>query len=252
MRKFKKYLYKGTSIDLVVDDVVIMHKSFLVHKVSYVNEIVLLTNYKNRVVYSKKEINKQLVYFFDSLKYVMYLDTEMTMPPYQGSSKFTPELIQAGLFITYNNEIVERLNFKIKPKINKVLNQRTKDFLHIEQKDIDNGVSYYKFYNAFKTLINKYHPAVVIFGKNDKLFLESSFRLNKLPSLTKYTRYVNLLYIIKNYYELNQEPGLFNLYEKYYGIEENQLHDALDDSFITMKVMKAFIDELKAGVMDEA
>jgi len=60
------------------------------------------------------------------------------------------------------------------------------------------------------------------------------------PSLVKKTRFVNLCQLIKTYYELKNDPGLFKLYGIYYEFESDQLHDALTDSIVTKKVFEAF------------
>jgi inhibitor of KinA sporulation pathway (predicted exonuclease) len=57
-------------------------------------------------------------------------------------------------------------------------------------------------------------------------------------------RYVNICSLIKGYYELKNDPGLFRLYQTYYDVDENQLHDALDDAEVTLSVYKAFLDEV--------
>ena len=50
--------------------------------------------------------------------------------------------------------------------------------------------------------------------------------------------------MIKGYYELKNDPGLFKLYQTYYDVDDNQLHDALDDAKTTLYVFKAFVDEV--------
>lgn len=245
-KRFRKYLYEGNVIDLVSLDNESLHNKIYAYQVLYVLNIEWITDYGNKILYNKRQINILLKDFFKSLNYKLFIDTEMTMPDYKKNIDFYPELIQAGFFlVNKNNEIVEEYNMHIRTKGNKPLNSRTKKFLHLDQKEFDSeALSYYKFYNTFKNLLNKYKPAVITFGKNDKLFLESSYKVNQLPSLKFITRYVNLSQIIKNYYELRDDPGLFNLYEKYYGSDLSQSHDAKEDAYITFKVYEAFVNEL--------
>ena len=110
---------------------------------------------------------------------------------------------------------------------------------------------YYKFYNKFKQLLIKYKPAILTFGKNDKLFLERSYNINELPSLNYISRYINLAQLIKNYYELKIDPGLFNLYEQYTGINNVQTHDALEDAIITYDIYRFFINDMKGKTQKE-
>ena len=91
----------------------------------------------------------------------------------------------------------------------------------------------------------KYHPAILTFGKNDRLFLERSYVVNSLPSLRYISRFINLSQLIKNYYELKVDPGLFSLYEEYTGIRNLQTHDALEDALVTFDVYNFFIADMK-------
>ena len=51
--------------------------------------------------------------------------------------------------------------------------------------------------------------------------------------------------LIKNYYELKVDPGLFSLYEEYTGIRNLQTHDALEDALVTFDVYNFFVADMK-------
>ncbi len=251
MKKFKKYLYAGHCISLVAEDSKEAKANRYVHTVIYVNEIFIPTINGRKFLYNKEMINRSLIEFFDSLNYKLFIDLEMTMPGYN-SSNFVSEIIQAGFFIVNKKgEIVEKYNYHIRPTKIVRINRRTRDFLHLTNEDLRNSVSYYKFYNKFKQLLIKYKPAILTFGKNDKLFLERSYNINELPSLNYISRYINLAQLIKNYYELKIDPGLFNLYEQYTGINNVQTHDALEDAIITYDIYRFFINDMKGKTQKE-
>lgn len=251
MKKFKKYLYAGNCISLVAEDSKEAKGRRYVHTVIYVNEIFVPTMTGRRFLYNKEMINKSLIEFFDSLNYKLFIDIEMTMPGYN-SSNFVSEIIQAGFFVVNKKgEIVEKYNYHIRPTKIVRINRRTRDFLHLTNEDLKKSVSYYKFYNKFKQLLIKYKPAILTFGKNDKLFLERSYNINELPSLNYISRYINLAQLIKNYYELKIDPGLFNLYEQYTGIKNVQTHDALEDAIITYDIYRFFINDMKENFEKE-
>lgn len=243
-KNFKSFLTTGEIIDLFCyDEKVIKNKQY-VYQVMYINELTLITKNVKRVFYDKKLIKESIKEFFDSLNYRLFIDTEMTMPGYK-NDKFLAELIQAGFFVVdKNNNVIEEYNFHIRPSVAKYINKRTKEFLHLSNDIKKEEVSYYKFYNRFKSIINKYKPAIITFGKNDKLYLESSFKVNNLPEIPN-LRFVNLAHIIKNYYNLQSDPGLFNLYEKFYKEERFQSHDALDDALVLKDVYDAFLKDIK-------
>ncbi len=248
-KKFKRFLSDNEVIELVSYDSEIIRNKIACYQVMYICEIILLLPKKNKVLYDKSYLNLSMYNFFKSLNYKLFIDIEMTMPDYNGEKNFRAELIQAAFFvINKDGEEVERYNFHCIPTKKRHINSRTKKFLHI---DSDGEVSYYKFYNKFKAVLNKYKPAVITFGKNDKLYLESSYKTNNLPSLTFLTRFVNLLSIIRSHYELKNDPGLFALYEHYYGVKEEQAHDALEDATVTRLVYDAFVKELEDGIKHE-
>ena len=239
MKRFKKYLYKGNFIKLVAEDSNEARSNSYSHLVIYVSEIFIPTKYGVKYLYDKKNLNKSLIDFFDSLDHKLFLDIEMTMPGFNPNPDFVPEIIQAGFFI------VDKYNYHIRPtKIHRI-NRRTRDFLHIDGSVVKDAISYYKFYNKLKQTLIKYHPAILTFGKNDRLFLERSYIVNSLPSLNYISRFINLSQLIKNYYELKVDPGLFSLYEEYTGIRNLQTHDALEDALVTFDVYNFFVADMK-------
>lgn len=247
MKKFKKYLYAGNLITFTYEDELNVKALHTVHKILFIEEISVPGRYGKDILYSKKETSGELGVFLDNLDYLLFLDIEMSMPPFGKKVPFTSEIIQAGLLlVNKKGEIVEKHNYYIKPRKHKYLTDRTVEFLGIDYEFIKaNGITYYKFYNKFKNVINKFQPAVVVFGKNDKLFLERSYITNELPSLTFMTRFVNLSQLIKNYYELGEDPGLFNIYRQLCSADiDNQKHDALEDALVTYNVYKSFKEEV--------
>lgn len=246
MKRFKKYLYKGNFIKLVAEDTIEDRTNSNSHLVIYVSEIFIPTKYGVKYLYDKKILNKSLIDFFDTLDYKLFLDIEMTMPGFNPNPDFVPEIIQAGFFIVDKaGNIVEKYNYHVRPTKFHRINRRTRNFLHIDGAVVKNAISYYKFYNKFKQILLKYHPAILTFGKNDRLFLERSYVVNSLPSLRYMSRFINLSQLIKNYYELKVDPGLFSLYEEYTGIRNLQTHDALEDALVTFDVYNFFIADMK-------
>ena len=246
-KRFKKFLYEGILISFESVEYFKIKNNTEAYLILDVYEIININQYKTKVLFNKEKIDDALLEFLKSLKTKIFIDTEMTLV---SDNSEESELIQAGLILTdKDNQTIEELNYYIRPTKARFINSRTKEFLHIKQSLIQKeGVSYYKFYNKFKTWLNKYRPAVIIFGKNDKLFLEKSYNTNGLPSLTFMTRFINILELIKTYYNLNNDPGLFHLYEIYYSKEDlYQEHNALEDAYVTKKVFEAFLKDMEQG-----
>ncbi len=245
MNIFKKYLYVGNIIELYYEQTnTKIKKGVLFYNISYISSL-FAVGINKTIYYDKTILNKSLSSFLSSLGNIMVLDLEMTMPDYGKRGTFIPEVIQAGyILLDSNYSEIERYRKYIIPSISKKVNKRTLNFLKLEEVEFNfNAVSYGEFYDEFKDVIDEYKPTVIIYGKNDSIVLNSSFEINNKEDLN--LRYVNLCQLIKNYYELKNDPGLFKLYQAYYDEENVQIHDALDDSYITSLVFKAFIDDVK-------
>lgn len=247
LKKYKNYLYKGNLVSFVCDDNKLIKHEHLGYEVKYFKEISVPGRYGKDILYSKRDIKLELKKFINNLNNLLFIDIEMTMPEYGMSGNFSSEMIQTGFFITDKDlNIIEEYNYYIKPTVSKFISKRTKDFLNIDYEFLlDNGISYDVFYNKYKELLDKYKPAVIVFGKNDKSFLEKSFKTNNVKSLNNETRFVNLNQLVKTFYELSSDPGLVKIYENMYGISKIvQKHNALEDAYYTYYVYKKFKDDV--------
>jgi len=245
MNIFKRYLYVGNVIELdYQEDSIKIKNKIACFNVSYVDKL-FAVGVRKTIYYDKSYLNKSLSSFLKTLGNYMVLDLEMTMPGFGSKGKsFRAELIQAGfILVDASGDEILRYNKYVKPTIAKTINGRAEKFLGIKQADFDlKAISYNEFYEEFKEICENYNPAVIVFGKNDSLVLNDSFVVNNKPNLN--IRYVNICSLIKGYYELKNDPGLFRLYETYYEVDDNQVHDALDDAETTLLVYKAFLDEV--------
>ena len=248
MNMFKRYLYKGNLIELEYDE----EKTTIKNKkesyvVSFVYKISAPGKLDSIVYYDKRNLNNSLSKFLKCLGNVMFLDLEMTMPSYSFKGKgFKPEIIQAG-FIVYDSSFEEicRYSNYIKPKLVDKISRRVENFLNISQEEFSlKAIPYEKFYNDFKEVLDDYNPVIVVYGRNDIIVLNDSYIINEVASLKQQTRFINLCQIIKNFYDLRNDPGLFKLYKIYYDQDDIQVHDAFNDSEVTAQVFKAFKDEV--------
>lgn len=248
MNVFKRYLYVGNWIDLEYDDShVIRRGQYDSYLVSYVNRLEAIGIKDHIVYYDKADISNSLYKFLGNLGNTMFLDLEMTMPSYKFKGKgFKTEVIQAG-FIIYNpegDEIMRYSNY-IEPVIIKTLSKRAEDFLGITEEEFkEKCIPYLQFYKDFKEVLDKYNPAVVVYGRNDTIVLNDSYEIHKVESLKDKIRFVNLCQLIKTHYELRNDPGLFKLFQIYYDNDDAQVHDAFNDSYVTAKVFEAFREDI--------
>lgn len=248
MNLFKRYLYQGNWIELEYDE----NRSVIRNKkeaftVSFVYKLSAFKKFDRIIYYDKTTLNQSLSKFLSSLGNIMVLDLEMTMPGYTYKGKgFRPEIIQAG-FIVLDGEGEEicRYSNYIQPTLTTGISKRVEDFLKISSEEFSfKAIAYSRFYEDFKEVLENYHPVILVYGKNDIIVLNDSYNLNDMPSLKEKTRFINLCQLIKNYYDLRNDPGLFKLYQLYYDNADIQIHDAFNDSEVTAKVFMAFKDEV--------
>lgn len=243
MSQFRLFLFEGNLMDLDVVDPIIKQKKE-VYQVYYVVKIKSLVN--GRIYFDRYSIEKSLGEFLTSSKYLMFLDLEKTMPPFNYKGTFNSEIIQIAFVIaTKDGEEVLRYNNYVKPKDPNGLNSRTCKFLSLNINDFyRKAANHLRVYNDLKKALKRYRPSIFVYGKNDILSLQEFYKIHRLPSLMAISRFVNLSSLIAEYYHHNKEYGLFKLYELYYGPHAIQTHDAYSDALVTSKVFRAFREEV--------
>jgi len=195
-----------------------------------------------QVLYSQELIEHETRTFINQLDKKMFLDLEMSMHPYKVDKHFVQEIIQVGyIIVDEHDQVIERYQAYIKPTKHKTLTKRTLKFLDLTQEQVDQGVPFKQFYAQFKDTINRYKPAIIVWGKNDHLALRDAYKVNKLKTLARRTRFVNLLQIHKNVFMFKNDLGLLNAYKMYgYNPDKEQRHDAYEDALMTRRIFSGF------------
>ncbi len=246
--QLKRYLYPGTYIDLdYAEEKYYIRRGIAAYAVNFVQRIYRFYGYKKIQYYDCDKLNSSLSEFLHNLGNIMFLDLEMTMPGYTFTGKgYRSEIVQVGyVLVNGRGDEITRYSHYIQTKLHTDISKRTLDFLKISAETFhQNAISYHDFYEDFRMVIEQYHPCIIIFGKNDRIILNQSFEIHEVKSLANQIRYVNLSKLIQSFYHLNNEPGLFRLYQTYYENQSSQAHDAFDDAYVTMKVFNAFKDDV--------
>jgi len=242
-QSFMQYFNEGIFVFLFVDEMKRRYKGLFVQDVMNV-EKVLSPNKQNPIVYYDVSIIKTgIESIMNTPKPKLFLDFEMSMPPYRNYTTFVSEIIQVGYLLSdeYGVIIDQKATF-IKPHLFPEISERTRKFLHIEQQDIDQGMTYKDFYQLFFTLIQHYKPMVIVWGSNDQLELKKMNLIHNLFDFTPRTQIIDLLKLHKMYFSLKNDLGLFHAYQLYYNSENDyQKHDAFEDALITKNVFEAFL-----------
>ena len=192
-------------------------------------------------------IKKGVWKLLDSKANRMFIDLEFSLPSYYQTSSHVSEIIQYGITVEdYNGQVLFEGCSLVNPRKPFNLNQRTLKFINKKYSDFNDACSYKQFYDLLKELIEKYDPKVIAWGKSDMLAMEQSFAINKMPSLDIRNRYINLMQVIKNYYNYKNDLGLFTTYQQMIDEDvEEQAHDALEDAMVAREIYTIFKKNVK-------
>ena len=179
----------------------------------------------------------------------MFIDLEFTMPSYSyvHGTGFKPEIIQYGIYLedpSGNLVLTEHEN--VLPMNKASLTDRTLDFLNLTEKDFNHAQTYNQFYRTVQNILCMYQPIVYVWGKNDIYVIDLSCEMHHKPKLLERKQIVNLMQVIKNYYSIKSDIGLFNAYGLFgrtAPIEQN--HDSLNDAVATSEIFHLFLEEVK-------
>ncbi len=241
LNKISKYIELYRFIQFTITDEERLYKKHKVSTVDYIVKIMQIRYRKNIVYYDIKKIKTGTKDLVNNLKINMFLDLEMSMHPYKVDKSFTQEIIQVGYhLVDENGLVIESYNEIIKPTLHKKLTRRTLKFLMMTQEDVDKGIPFKEFYKHFEIVVNKYSPAIIVWGRNDFLALRQAYKINNLKSLCQRTRFINLLKLHKNYFNLKNDLGLFNALKLYEDIDDIQAHNALEDAIATSQIFYGF------------
>lgn len=239
---FMPYFVAGTYAFLTVSEDKRSYHGFGVRTIESIEKLMYPHGQTPKVFYDVSLIKSAIRRLVNTEKAILFLDLEMSMPPFRQYQNFVTEIIQYGICITDAQGIVlESHSSFVKPTLTPSISDRTVKFLKIKQADIDLGITFREFHQLLQRLLRTYRPMVVVWGQNDTIELRQASRNNRLPDLTSGIQLVDLLRLHKNYFGLKNDLGLFNALALYEAKEaDKQIHDAMEDAFVTNKVFHLF------------
>ncbi len=239
---FMQYLNEGIYLFMMVNDHEKRTKGVMTRTVESLDKIIFPDRQNPRIYYDINIIKSGIQSIMNGTQPKLFLDLEMSMPPYQNYEKFISEIIQCGMVLVDNEgHVLENHNEFIKPTLNKELSSRTKKFLHITQETIDAGIPYLDFYRILERIIKTKRPMIVVWGQNDIIEIKKSTQVHHLPDLTRNVQFIDLLKLHKHYFGLKNDLGLFNAYKLYTeSVPEQQTHDAFEDAMFTKIIFDYF------------
>ncbi len=252
MKQFNVYLQPGLFVHLKCHDNQLPHVIFtgrrktkiLAYEVVNFVKMIRRSQSKMTVYFDLTTIRRGVQSVLNKKGYRMFLDLEFTLPPYsfQGGQEFVAEIVQYGFYLEdEKGQVILKEQSLIKPKRHSGLNLRTYKFLNLKKSDFQNAISFRTFYYRLKDIINLYQPTIYVWGKNDIKVLERAYELHKLKPITMRMNFINLMQILKNYYGIKTDIGLFNAFAFFdEEIPETQDHDALQDAMMTRNLFHLF------------
>jgi len=241
-KSFMMYFTAGMYVFLTVSKTPKIQKGVLAKNVISIDKVISPFRNKPRIYYDISVIKSGVKNILNDKRNRLFIDFEMSMPPYSNYETFVSEIIQVGYILTDSKgEVIDQYSSYIKPTLFPEISLRTIKFLHISQEEIQGGIVYREFYNRLFDLYRKYDPTVYVWGKNDQLELVKANKLHHFRNFTKSMRFVDLLNLHKIYYGLKNDLGLFNAYNIYSDKDlSNQKHDALEDATVTKEIFHYF------------
>ncbi len=239
---FLQYLGEGVFVWMTVADLPRKQRGVESRFVEKVDKIMLPHGATPKVFFDANLIKSGIRTLVNSRKPKLFIDFEMSMPPFKYNPDFLSELIQCGMILADDaGNVIEQHSTFIKPFMFPEITDRTRKFLKITQSSINDGVEFPDFHGLLDQIVTQYRPMIVVWGQNDIIELRKAALYHRLPDITRKAQFVDLLKLHKNYFGLKNDVGLFNAYKVYAAVDpEKQAHDALEDATVTKLVFDGF------------
>jgi len=241
-RQFMNYFHTSIYVFLTVKKSARIYKDIRVQNVVSIDKVLSPRANRPKLYYDISMIKTEIKKLVNQDRYRLFIDFEMSMPPYTRYQNFVSEIIQVGFVLTdaYGHEI-QKYNAFVKPKLFPKLSKRTLKFLNLTQVDVNQGTPYPKLHRLLSDINERYQPIVYVWGKNDKSELSKLNRIYHLDNFIRDMQFVDLLSLHKTYFRLKNDLGLFNAYNMYSKKDlDIQKHDALEDAVVTKEVFYWF------------
>ena len=244
LKDFKAFLEEKPFICFEADDEYMVHSNIKCQDIKYFISLYKDNKDVREIFYDLNVIQDGVKDFINQRHNRLFLDLEFSLISYPGKS--VSEIIQYGIVLEDpDGNIIYEGSSLVKPMYKSSLNKLTLTFLSLNAEDFEDACPYIAFYQLLEQLIKEYDPKIIAWGRNDWLSIERSFKLNHLHPLEIRSRYINLMQVIKNYYNYKQEMGLFATYQELTSQElQEQMHDALEDAMIERKIFHIFKDKI--------
>ncbi|MBT2758249.1 3'-5' exonuclease KapD [Mesobacillus foraminis] len=170
-------------------------------------------------------------------KRAIFIDFEFTMPDRHGRRKgFYQEIIEAGIVLVENGQIVEQFSSYVAPIRFPVLSERCKSFLNITQEQVDTGISFQELVNRLGRM-GQLPASIITWGNMDMKVLRHNCQQAGLLFPLKGAE-VDLSMEYKRFFGDQNQTGLWKAVQEYGREGTGRHHRALDDALTTYHIYK--------------
>jgi len=245
LKEFDKFLAPGHFIQCEVETTAKVRRGIKAFLIQHFYVIKGLRYRVAKVFYDVQVLQHAMLHTIVNHPAKLFFDVELSMQPYEKGIKFTQEIIQVGAILEVNGTVVDRFRDYIKPQLHHELTQRTKDFLHIDERVLAQARPPIEWYNTLAHWMTTHEPQIYVWGRNDFLSLDEFYRLLGLPNITPRNRFVDIMKMIKQSRHQRNDIGLLQCAIDMGHTVDKQLHDAYVDAQLTQFITHRFIEELK-------
>lgn len=175
----------------------------------------------------------------------LFIDFEFTMPEGRGKSHgFYPEIIEVGAIVVKNDEVQEKYSEYVKPKRFPNLSERCKNFLGIQQADIDKGIAFEKLIEKLESYEVNGNSHIVTWGNMDMKVLRQNCNINGSEFPFK-GQFIDLSMEYKRFFGNQNQTGLWKAVKEYGKDGVGKQHRALDDAMTTFNICKLVDNDKK-------
>lgn len=251
-KKFEPYLALDSFIHVQIFDETVKVENVLAYRIINFLKIYKMVGTKIKSYYDIKEIKDGVRKIINKDSYKLFIDLEFTMPPFNYDSKtskekFTAEICEYGMYILDTSGNVIDSSYGLVKPMNKIgINDRTAEFIHTTRDKIANAPYYSEFYDTLRDYLSMYQPSIYVWGRNDFIVISNSYLMHKVKPITERKNFINLMQLIKNYYNIKDDIGLYAAYDLFgcTPFAEVQDHNALHDAWVTVEIFKLFEKEI--------
>ncbi|WP_141433845.1 3'-5' exonuclease KapD [Bacillus sp. 03113] len=169
---------------------------------------------------------------------LLFLDFEFTMPEKSSRYKgFFPEIIEVGIVSVVNDRIREQFSSYVTPMQFPLLTARCKSFLHITQRQVDEGITFYELIKKLSDIGKNYTNSIITWGNMDLKVLKNNCNKRNI-SFPFSGMEIDLSMEYKHFFGDKNQTGLWKAVKEYGREGIGKHHRALDDALTTYHIFK--------------